>query len=81
MIDVHIPKMGMSTVEVEIVSVMVEVGQRVGPEDSVVEIEGDKSSFEVEAGVAGVVAEILVSEGQECEVGDVVVRIDDGAGA
>lgn len=81
MIDVHIPKMGMSTVEVEIVTVMVEVGQRVGPEDSVVEIEGDKSSFEVEAGVAGVIAEILVSEGQECEVGDVVVRIDDEAGA
>jgi pyruvate/2-oxoglutarate dehydrogenase complex dihydrolipoamide acyltransferase (E2) component len=81
MIDVHIPKMGMSTVEVEIVAVMVEVGQRVGAEDSVVEIEGDKSSFEVEAGVAGVIAEILVSEGQECEVGDVVARIDDQASA
>jgi 2-oxoglutarate dehydrogenase E2 component (dihydrolipoamide succinyltransferase) len=81
MIDVHIPKMGMSTVEVEIVTVMVTVGQRVGAEDAVVEIEGDKSSFEVEAGVAGVVTEILVSEGQECEVGDVVARIDDQAAA
>jgi pyruvate/2-oxoglutarate dehydrogenase complex dihydrolipoamide acyltransferase (E2) component len=80
-IDVHIPKMGMSTVEVEIVTVMVEVGQRVGAEDGVVEIEGDKSSFEVEAGVAGMIAEILVSEGQECEVGDVVVRIDEEASA
>jgi pyruvate/2-oxoglutarate dehydrogenase complex dihydrolipoamide acyltransferase (E2) component len=81
MVDVHIPKMGMSTVEVEIVTIMVEVGQRVGAEDAVVEIEGDKSSFDVEAGVAGVIAEILVSEGQECEVGDVVVRIDDEASA
>lgn len=81
MIDVHIPKMGMSTVEVEIVTIMVEVGQRVGAEDAVVEIEGDKSSFDVEAGVAGVIAEILVTEGQECEVGDVVVRIDDQASA
>lgn len=81
MVDVHIPKMGMSTVEVEIVTIMVEVGQRVAPADAVVEIEGDKSSFDVEAGVAGVIAEILVSEGQECEVGDVVVRIDDEASA
>ncbi len=81
MIDVHIPKMGMSTVEVEILAVMVEVGQQVGAEDSVIEVEGDKATFEVEAGVAGTVAEILVSEGQECSVGDVVVRIDDGAGA
>jgi pyruvate/2-oxoglutarate dehydrogenase complex dihydrolipoamide acyltransferase (E2) component len=81
MIDVHIPKMGMSTVEVEITSVEVTVGQRVSATDTVVEIEGDKSSFEVEAGVAGVVTEILVTEGQECEVGDVVVRIDDEAAA
>jgi pyruvate/2-oxoglutarate dehydrogenase complex dihydrolipoamide acyltransferase (E2) component len=81
MVDVHIPKMGMSTVEVEIVTIMVEVGQRVAADDAVVEIEGDKSSFDVEAGVAGVIAEILVTEGQECEVGDVVVRIDDEAAA
>ena len=75
MTDVHIPKMGMSTVEVEILSVMVAVGDRVGAGDSVVEVEGDKATFEVEAGVDGVVAEILVSDGQECEVGDVVARI------
>jgi pyruvate/2-oxoglutarate dehydrogenase complex dihydrolipoamide acyltransferase (E2) component len=80
MIDVHIPKMGMSTVEVEILAVMVEVGQQVGAEDSVVEVEGDKATFEVEAGTAGTVAEILVSEGQECSVGDVVVRIAEPLG-
>jgi pyruvate/2-oxoglutarate dehydrogenase complex dihydrolipoamide acyltransferase (E2) component len=78
MTDVHIPKMGMSTVEVEILSVMVAVGDRVGETDSVVEVEGDKATFEVEAGVAGTVSEILVSAGQECEVGDVVVRIAEG---
>lgn len=81
MIDVHIPKMGMSTVEVEILEVMVEVGDRVGVGDSVVEVEGDKATFEVEAGTDGVVAEILVSAGQECAVGDVVVRIADEAAA
>jgi pyruvate/2-oxoglutarate dehydrogenase complex dihydrolipoamide acyltransferase (E2) component len=80
-IDVHIPKMGMSTVEVEILAVMVAVGDRVGETDSVVEVEGDKATFEVEAGVAGTVAEILVGEGQECAVGDVVVRIADEASA
>lgn len=81
MTDVHIPKMGMSTVEVEILTVMVAVGDRVGAGDSVVEVEGDKATFEVEAGVDGIVAEVLVSEGQECEVGDVVVRIAEEAAA
>jgi pyruvate/2-oxoglutarate dehydrogenase complex dihydrolipoamide acyltransferase (E2) component len=78
-IDVHIPKMGMSTVEVEILHVMVEVGQRVAPGDSLVEVEGDKATFEVEAEVAGTVAEILVSDGEECSVGDVVVRLEEDA--
>lgn len=81
MTDVHIPKMGMSTVEVEILSVMVAVGDRVSAGDSIVEVEGDKATFEVEAGVDGVVAEILVSGGQECEVGDVVARIAEEAAA
>jgi len=81
MTDVHIPKMGMSTVEVEILAVMVEVGQRVAAADGVVEVEGDKATFEVEAGVAGTVAEVLVTAGQECSVGDVVVRIDEEAAA
>ncbi|ADB52731.1 biotin/lipoyl-containing protein [Conexibacter woesei] len=81
MTDIHIPKMGMSTVEVEILAVLVAVGDTVAAGDSVVEVEGDKAAFEVEAGVDGTVAEVLVATGQECAVGDVVVRIEGGAGA
>jgi pyruvate dehydrogenase E2 component (dihydrolipoamide acetyltransferase) len=73
--NVQIPKMGMSTLEVDIVAVHVAPGDRVEPETIVVEIESEKSSFEIEAGVAGTVAEVLVSEGDEAQVGDVVVRI------
>ena len=76
--NVQIPKMGMSTVEVDVLRVLVAKGQRVEPGDLLVEIESEKATFEVEAGVAGTVSEILVSAGQECEVGDVVVRIAEG---
>lgn len=80
MVDVHIPKMGMSTVEVDIVRVAVVVGDRVTDDTVVVEVEGDKAQFEVPAGATGVVAGVLVEEGDEREVGDVVVQIrpDDG---
>lgn len=79
MTDVHIPKMGMSTVEVEVVSVLVSVGQAVAIGDELVEVEGDKATFAIEAEVAGTVAEILVQQGDEREVGDVVVRIEEAA--
>jgi pyruvate/2-oxoglutarate dehydrogenase complex dihydrolipoamide acyltransferase (E2) component len=79
MTDVHIPKMGMSTVEVEITSVLVAVGDTVKVGDELVEVEGDKATFAIEAEVAGTIAEILVAQGDEREVGDVVVRIEESA--
>jgi 2-oxoglutarate dehydrogenase E2 component (dihydrolipoamide succinyltransferase) len=76
MIDVQIPKMGMSTVEVEIVKVLVSPGERVSARDVVVEIESEKANHELEAGADGIVAEVLVAEGDEAKVGDVVLRIE-----
>lgn len=76
MIDVQIPKMGMSTVEVDIVAVHVKPGDRVDPSTIVVEIESEKANYEVEAGYSGFVTEVLVNKGDEMKVGDVVARID-----
>jgi pyruvate/2-oxoglutarate dehydrogenase complex dihydrolipoamide acyltransferase (E2) component len=76
MIDVQIPKMGMSTVEVDIVVVHVAVGDRVESETIVIEIQSEKANFEVEAGTAGIVREVLVQEGDEARVGDVVARVE-----
>jgi pyruvate/2-oxoglutarate dehydrogenase complex dihydrolipoamide acyltransferase (E2) component len=76
LIDVHIPKMGMSTVEVDVIAVHVATGDRVESETVVVEIQSEKANFEVEAGHAGIVKEVLVREGDEARVGDVVVRLD-----
>ena len=76
MIDVHIPKMGMSTVEVDVVAVHVVAGDIVEPQTIVVEIQSEKANFDLEAGHAGVVKEVLVREGDEARVGDVVVRLE-----
>jgi pyruvate/2-oxoglutarate dehydrogenase complex dihydrolipoamide acyltransferase (E2) component len=74
--DVPIPKLGMSTVEVDVVAVHVRPGDRVEPNTVVVEVQSEKVDFEIEAGAAGIVKEVLVSEGDEAKVGDVVVRIE-----
>jgi pyruvate dehydrogenase E2 component (dihydrolipoyllysine-residue acetyltransferase) len=74
--DVPIPKLGMSTVEVDVVAVHVKPGDRVEPDTIVAEVQSEKVNFEIEAGAAGTVREVLVREGDEAKVGDVVVRIE-----
>ncbi len=75
MTDVQIPKLGMSTVEVGITAVLVKVGDRVEPSTIVVEVESEKATVEIEAGSTGTVVEILVAEGDDANVGDVLVRL------
>jgi pyruvate dehydrogenase E2 component (dihydrolipoamide acetyltransferase) len=75
-IDVHIPKAGMSTVEVDVIAVHVAPGDAVEPDTVLIEVESEKATFEVEAGHAGTVRELLVREGDEARVGDVIARIE-----
>lgn len=75
--EVRIPKLGMSTVEVDVLRVLVTVGQRVEVGDPLLEIEGEKTALEVEADVGGRVAEVLVEDEDIRNVGDVVVRIEE----
>ena len=77
--DVRIPKLGMSTVEVDVLHVLVRPGQRVAAGDVLVEIESEKANYEIEADVGGTVTDVLVQEGDVKEVGDVVARIEEDA--
>jgi pyruvate/2-oxoglutarate dehydrogenase complex dihydrolipoamide acyltransferase (E2) component len=74
-IEVRIPKVGMSTVEVEIDQVLVTAGQRVEPDSVIASVAADKVDFDVEAGVAGVVEELVLGAGSVAVVGDVIARI------
>ena len=76
MIEVHIPKAGMSTVEVDVIAVHVAVGDTVEAGTVLIEVESEKATFEVEAPAAGTVREVLVAEGEEAKVGDVIARIE-----
>lgn len=76
MADIRVPKVGMSTIEVEITEVLVTVGQQVREGDVLMNVAADKADLEIEAGVGGTVVEILGGEGDVKEVGDIVVRIE-----
>ncbi len=79
-IDVAIPQMGESVAEGTIGTWLVKPGQRVKADDPIVEIETDKVSVEVPAPQDGVIAELMVNEGDTVGVGTVVARLEAGAG-
>jgi pyruvate/2-oxoglutarate dehydrogenase complex dihydrolipoamide acyltransferase (E2) component len=66
----------MSTVEVDVIAVHVAPGDAVDAATVLVEVESEKATFEVEAGHAGTVAELLVEVGDQANVGDVIARIE-----
>ena len=80
MMDVRIPKMGMSTVEVDISEVYVKDGQLVAIGDPLVRLEAEKASFDLEAEGSGIVRDLAVAEGDVRNVGDMICRLEDGAG-
>jgi 2-oxoglutarate dehydrogenase E2 component (dihydrolipoamide succinyltransferase) len=78
--EVRIPTLGESITEGVILGWRKKDGEKVGPDDVLLELETDKASVEIPAGASGVVR-VLKKEGDTVQVGDVVARIEEGAGA
>jgi pyruvate/2-oxoglutarate dehydrogenase complex dihydrolipoamide acyltransferase (E2) component len=74
-IDVHIPKFGMSTVEVDVTEVLITPGDRVAVGTPLIQIESEKANLVIESEHAGTVSEVLVEVDEVYNVGDVFCRI------
>lgn len=74
--DVVIPKMGMSSVEVDVLEWHVAVGDTVERGTPLVDVESEKAVLTIEADESGTVAEIVKGAGSEAAVGDVICRLD-----
>jgi 2-oxoglutarate dehydrogenase E2 component (dihydrolipoamide succinyltransferase) len=76
---IRMPQLGESVVEGTVGKWLVQVGQRVERDQPVVEILTDKADSEVPAPEAGVLAKVLVKEGDVVTVGQPLCEIDDSA--
>src|SRR5450830_604077 len=80
-IEVKVPDIG-DFKEVEVIEVLVKVGDTIKVEQSLLTVESDKASMEIPASHAGVVKEIKVKLGDKVAEGSIVVVVDaEGAGA
>ncbi len=80
-IDVVMPQMGESITEGTMSRWIKKVGDAVKRDEPIFEISTDKVDAEIPAPNAGVLAEVIVTEGQTVAVGTVVARIETDASA
>jgi 2-oxoglutarate dehydrogenase E2 component (dihydrolipoamide succinyltransferase) len=80
-VEIKVPELGESVVEATVARWLVKAGDTVKAGDAVVALETDKVDLEVPATTDGVLASIVVEEGQDVQIGDVLGTIDtDAAG-
>jgi pyruvate dehydrogenase E2 component (dihydrolipoamide acetyltransferase) len=80
-VDVIMPQMGESIAEGTLSKWLKKVGDEVKRDEPIFEISTDKVDAEIPAPVAGVLAEVMVTEGQTVAVQTVVARIETEKGA
>jgi len=80
MVEVKVPDIG-DFDAVEIIEVLVSVGDKIAEEDSLITVESDKASMEIPSSHAGTVKEIKVNVGDQIAEGGVVVVIEASASA
>ena len=73
--EVLVPDIG-SFKDVEIIEVLVSVGDTIAVEDSLITIESDNSSREIPSPVAGVIKELKVKVGDRISEGSLVVMME-----
>jgi pyruvate dehydrogenase E2 component (dihydrolipoamide acetyltransferase) len=77
-VEIEVPDIG-DFKEVEVIEVMVAVGDTIKAEQSLITVESDKASMEIPASQGGVVKEVKVKVGDKVAKGSVVVVVEGGA--
>lgn len=73
--DIFIPDLGGDT-DVDLIDIMVEIGEEVEVEDGLITLETEKASMDVPTTHAGIIREILVEVGAKVNSGDLIARVE-----
>ncbi|MDE5285316.1 MAG: pyruvate dehydrogenase complex dihydrolipoyllysine-residue acetyltransferase, partial [Buchnera aphidicola] len=74
-IDVNMPDIGFD--QVEVTEILVQAGEKVSLEQSLITVEGDKSSIEIPSSIAGIIKKIHVKIGDKVSQSSLIVTIED----
>ncbi|MEW6989292.1 dihydrolipoyllysine-residue acetyltransferase [Colwelliaceae bacterium 6441] len=79
-IDVVVPDIGEDG-EVDVIDVLIAVGDEIAEEDGLITLETDKATMDVPSSHAGIVKEVLVSTGDKVKQGSLVIKLETNSGA
>ncbi len=79
-IDIVVPDIGEDG-EVDIIDVLVAIGDEINEEDGLITLETDKATMDVPSSHAGTVKEVLVSTGGKVKQGSLVIKLETSGGA
>jgi pyruvate dehydrogenase E2 component (dihydrolipoamide acetyltransferase) len=74
--EITLPKISENVDSGQVIDVLVQVGDEVDTEQSLVELETDKATFELPSPVRGKVQEIEIRKGDEVKTGQTIMKID-----
>ena len=74
--EVRLPQISEGLDTAQIIQVLVKVGDLVKVEQSLMELETEKATFELPSPVEGKVTEIVGKEGQTLKVGELILKVD-----
>ena len=74
-IEINVPDIG-DFEQVEIIEVLIAVGDSIEVEDSLITVESDKASMEIPSSVSGTVTEILINNGDQVAQGSPIAKVD-----
>src|SRR5690554_521649 len=81
LIEVKVPDIGDSD-EVDVIEVLVSVGDRIEEEQSLITVESDKASMEIPSSAAGIVKSLKVNVGDKVSEGSLLLELEvDGSAA
>ncbi|TAJ82981.1 2-oxoglutarate dehydrogenase complex dihydrolipoyllysine-residue succinyltransferase [Reyranella sp.] len=78
-VEIKVPALGESVTEATVAKWLVKAGDAVAVDQPLCELETDKVTVEVNASVAGTIADLVVEEGASVQVGGVLCHIEAGA--
>ncbi|MGH1540247.1 MAG: dihydrolipoyllysine-residue acetyltransferase [Arenicella sp.] len=74
MSEIIVPDLGGDT-EVEVIDILVNVGDNVSLDDSLITVESDKASMDIPSTASGTIEEILVNTGDKVVSGAVIIKL------
>ena len=79
MVDFNLPELGENVTAGDVLRVLVQPGDTLVKDQTVLELETDKATIEVPSSVAGQVKDVKVKVGDKIKVGQTILSVEDDA--